>query len=171
MSEPSSVRDLSVRALAADDMVAFARLCAELTAYHNRPEPMEHGDWVDALRVAGPQGEGHFQALVVPDGEVLAGCAIFSLTYSVAIMAECVYLRDLFVCADYRQKGIGKMLFQGLARECVANGWPRVDWTASRLDFDARTFYEMQAPESFKLDRLFHRIEGDEIHRLARLKP
>ena len=77
------------------------------------------------------------------------------------------FIRDVFVLEAYRRSGIGRNMMAAFAKLCLDRGWRRVDWHADRLDFDARTFYDMLCTDSFKLDRLSYRIEGDEIAVLA----
>jgi GNAT superfamily N-acetyltransferase len=67
-------------------------------------------------------------------GEV-AGFAVWFINFSTFSGRSGIYLEDLFVRPALRGKGIGKALLSHLARECVANGWSRLQWSV--LDWNA----------------------------------
>jgi GNAT superfamily N-acetyltransferase len=68
------------------------------------------------------------------NGDV-AGFAVWFNNFSTFSGRSGIYLEDLFVRPAQRGKGIGKALLSHLARECVANGWSRVQWAV--LDWNA----------------------------------
>jgi len=53
-----------------------------------------------------------------------------------------IFLEDLFVRPAYRGKGIGKALLAYLARECVANGWSRLQWAVLDWNAPSIAFYK-----------------------------
>src|SRR4051812_596927 len=61
------------------------------------------------------------------DGEP-AGFAVWFINFSTFSGRHGIYLEDLFVRPAQRGKGIGKALVVHLARECVVNGWSRLQW-------------------------------------------
>ena len=148
-------------------MPAFADVRQEMLAYFQKKETLPPEALLEKLRADGPGGAEKFMALGAwVEGE-LAGFAVFSPVYAIDVGTEDVFLSDFFVRQAYRRSGIGKNLMAALARLCLERGWPRIDWHVYRLDFDARTFYDMLNPDSFKLDHLSYRVEGDEIAALA----
>lgn len=68
------------------------------------------------------------------DGEA-AGFAVWFINFSTFSGRSGIYLEDLFVRPALRGKGIGKALLSHLARECVTNGWSRLQWSV--LDWNA----------------------------------
>src|ERR1700756_5074886 len=52
------------------------------------------------------------------------------------------YLEDLFVHPVQRGKGIGKALLSHLAKECVANGWSRLQWAVLDWNTPSIEFYK-----------------------------
>ena len=53
-----------------------------------------------------------------------------------------IYLEDLFVRPALRGKGIGKALLVHLARQCVANGWSRLQWSVLDWNTPSIEFYK-----------------------------
>jgi GNAT superfamily N-acetyltransferase len=68
------------------------------------------------------------------NGEV-AGFAVWFINFSTFSGRSGIYLEDLFVRSAQRGNGIGKALLSHLAKECVANGWSRLQWSV--LDWNA----------------------------------
>ena len=57
------------------------------------------------------------------------GFAIWFPNFSTFTGRPGIHLEDLFVRPAQRGKGIGKALLAHLAKACVANGWPRLQWS------------------------------------------
>jgi GNAT superfamily N-acetyltransferase len=53
-----------------------------------------------------------------------------------------IYLEDLFVQPAQRGKGIGKALLSQLAKQCVANGWSRLQWSVLDWNTPSIEFYK-----------------------------
>ena len=64
-----------------------------------------------------------------------AGFAVWFINFSTFSGRSGIYLEDLFVRPAYRGKRIGKALLACLARECLNNGWSRLQWSV--LDWNA----------------------------------
>jgi GNAT superfamily N-acetyltransferase len=89
-----------------------------------------------------------------------AGFAVWFLNYSTWTGTHGIYLEDLFVRPEYRGRGYGKALLVHLARECVRQGyarlqWSVLDWNTPSIDFynslgaqaqDEWTVYRLAAP-------------------------
>lgn len=160
--------DCDVRHAGQGDMTRIAWLVAEMLTFYGTPLPAEAEAFAAALEADGPAGRRAYACLIAEaeDGSPL-GFAMYSPVYEAGFLGDGVFLRDLYVVEAARGRGVGKALMAALARDCLENGMRRIDWHADRLDLDARTFYEMIAPDSFKLNRLSYRIEGGEIANLA----
>ncbi len=63
------------------------------------------------------------------------GFAVWFNNFSTFSGRSGIYLEDLFVRPALRGKGIGKALLVNLAKQCVANGWSRLQWAV--LDWNA----------------------------------
>ena len=86
--------------------------------------------------------EPQFTLLVAveDDGESYLGYTLFHDAYEPAYAARGVYLSDLYVSAEARGKGIGKLLLQAVARDADARGRVFI-WLVSPQE-DARAFYD-----------------------------
>ena len=75
------------------------------------------------------------------DGEP-AGFAVWFNNFSTFSGRSGLYLEDLFVRPAFRGKGIGKALLVNLARQCVANGWSRLQWAVLDWNTPSIEFYK-----------------------------
>jgi len=75
------------------------------------------------------------------NGEV-AGFAVWFLNFSTFSGRSGLHLEDLYVRPALRGKGIGKALLSYLAKECVANGWSRLQWSVLDWNAPSIAFYK-----------------------------
>jgi GNAT superfamily N-acetyltransferase len=75
------------------------------------------------------------------NGEV-AGFAVWFMNFSTFSGRAGIYLEDLFVRPAMRGRGIGKALLVHLAKECVANGWSRLQWSVLDWNTPSIEFYQ-----------------------------
>ena len=75
------------------------------------------------------------------NGEV-AGFAVWFINFSTFSGRSGIYLEDLFVRPALRGKGIGKALLSLLAKECVAYGWSRLQWSVLDWNTPSIEFYK-----------------------------
>ena len=71
-----------------------------------------------------------------------AGFAIWFVNFSTFSGRPGIYLEDLFVRPAQRGNGIGKALLAHLAKECVANGWSRLQWSVLDWNTPSIDFYK-----------------------------
>jgi GNAT superfamily N-acetyltransferase len=70
------------------------------------------------------------------------GFAVWFLNYSTFAGRPGIYLEDLFVRPAQRGKGIGKALLTHLAKQCIANGWSRLQWSVLDWNTPSIEFYK-----------------------------
>ena len=70
------------------------------------------------------------------------GFAVWFINFSTFSGRSGIYLEDLFVRPLQRGKGIGKALLTHLARECVENGWSRLQWSVLDWNTPSIEFYK-----------------------------
>lgn len=78
--------------------------------------------------------------LFVCDGEREVGFALFFHNFSTFLGRAGIYLEDLFVFPEYRNKGYGKGLLKKLTQIAVERGcgrleWSCLDWNKPSIDF------------------------------------
>jgi GNAT superfamily N-acetyltransferase len=99
------------------------------------------------------------------DGEP-AGFAVWFVNFSTFSGRPGIYLEDLFVRPALRGKGIGKALLVHLAKQCVANGWSRLQWAV--LDWNAPSIEFYKSLGAVMMDEwTICRLSGEALARLA----
>jgi GNAT superfamily N-acetyltransferase len=76
-----------------------------------------------------------------------AGFAVWFINFSTFSGRSGIYLEDLFVRPAQRGNGIGKALLGHLAKECVANGWSRLQWSVLDWNTPSIEFYKSLGAE------------------------
>ena len=99
------------------------------------------------------------------EGEPVA-FAVYFQNFSTFMGRAGLYLEDLFVKPQYRQRGIGKLMLKHLAGIAVERGCPRLEWVASDWNEPAIEFYEGLGAKQMSDWRLF-RMSGDSLKQLA----
>ncbi len=98
-------------------------------------------------------------------GEVV-GFSVWFYNYSTFRGRHGIYLEDLFVRPAWRGKGIGKALIVDLARRCVAEGLPRMQWSVLDWNTPSIEFYESLGAKR-TTEWVGCRVEGDALAALA----
>ena len=80
------------------------------------------------------------EVIFVCDGDREVGFALFFHNFSTFLGHAGIYLEDLFVLPEYRNKGYGKALLKKLAqitleRGCGRMEWSCLDWNKPSIDF------------------------------------
>jgi GNAT superfamily N-acetyltransferase len=76
-----------------------------------------------------------------------AGFAVWFLNFSTFSGRPGIYLEDLYVRPAQRGNGIGKALLAHLAKQCVANGWSRLQWAVLDWNTPSIEFYKSLGAE------------------------
>ncbi|MET1072096.1 MAG: GNAT family N-acetyltransferase [Umezawaea sp.] len=122
------------------DVPAMVALVHELADYERAPQDchLTEEQLHDVLFRPSPSLFGHVAEV---DGEVV-GVALWFLNFSTWRGTHGVYLEDLYVRPTQRGSGLGKALLTTLARECVANGYGRLEWSVLDWNSPAIGFYK-----------------------------
>lgn len=95
-----------------------------------------------------------------------AGFALWFYNFSTFAGKAGIYLEDLFVEPGLRGRGIGKALLKGLAKRCVAEGLPRLQWWV--LDWNAPSIAVYKSLGAKPMDEwTVFRVSGPELEALA----
>lgn len=106
-----------------------------------------------------------FCAIAEWDGEAV-GFAVWFLNFSTFSGRHGIYLEDLYVRRSHRGKGLGKALLVHLARECVDNGWSRLQWAVLDWNAPSIAFYKSLGAVMMD-DWTLCRVSGPALMRLA----
>ncbi len=112
-----------------------------------------------------------------PEAEVLlaflknkpVAIAIFFHNYSTFLAQKGLYLEDLFVLEEYRNKGIGKKLLQYLAQLAVQRNCGRFEWSVLDWNTPAINFYK-SIGATIKPEWLKTQLTGKALSDFAKLK-
>ena len=131
-----------------------------LLIYHPQSRDPQHSTTTDDESSNNPSTHTHS----------IAGMAMYFNNYSTWDSAPGIYLEDLFVRPAYRKRGYGKLLIQGLARECKRIGGTRVEWSCLKWNHKALGFYaSLGAEEMVEWTKL--RLEGAGLNAMAEEAP
>jgi diamine N-acetyltransferase len=142
-------------------VLAFIRELAEYEKLSHEVEATE--DMIaEALFSSNPQ---LFCAIAEWDGEAV-GFAVWFANFSTFSGRHGIYLEDLYVRPSHRGRGLGKALLVHLARECVDNGWSRLQWAVLDWNAPSIAFYKSLGAAMMD-DWTLCRVTGPALTRLA----
>jgi len=156
---------LNIRRARRDEAGLVLSLIGELAEYEKLLHEVEatEADIAEALFGRNPR---LFCEIAEWDGEA-AGFAVWFVNFSTFSGRSGIYLEDLFVRPALRGKGIGKALLVHLARECLANGWSRLQWSV--LDWNTPSIEFYQSLGTVLMDEwTVCRVDGAALLALAR---
>jgi GNAT superfamily N-acetyltransferase len=99
------------------------------------------------------------------DGEPV-GLAVWFYTYSTFKGRHGIWLEDLFVRRQSRGQGAGKALLARLAKRCLDEDLPRLDWAVLDWNAPSIAFYDSLGAEALD-DWITRRLSGEALRRLA----
>jgi GNAT superfamily N-acetyltransferase len=155
---------LSIRNAEERDAALVFDLVCELAAYERLAHEVDASEADLARALFAPQPRV-FADIAEWNGEP-AGFALWFYNFSTFRGRHGIYLEDLFVRPDFRSKGIGKALLRHLARRCVTEGLPRLEWWVLDWNDQALRFYKSIG--AMPMDEwTVQRVTGEHLSRLA----
>ena len=99
------------------------------------------------------------------DGSAI-GYAVYFYSYSTWLGRNGIYLEDLYITPEQRGVGAGKRLLRHIAREAVAEGCGRLEWSVLDWNEPAIQFYKSlgAAPQD---EWVRYRLEGETLTAFA----
>jgi GNAT superfamily N-acetyltransferase len=95
-----------------------------------------------------------------------AGFALFFYNYSTFLGKPGIFIEDLFVKPEFRDRGLGKVLFSFLAKIAVERNCDRLEWLCLDWNKPSIEFYKKQGAQP-RDEWTTYRITGDGIKKLA----
>ncbi|TGD65056.1 GNAT family N-acetyltransferase [Tabrizicola sp. WMC-M-20] len=131
--------NISIRSATAADEAAWRGLWQDYLTFYEvtLPDEVTAATWARCL-----DPSHRMQCRLAFDGAKLRGFAIHHAHCSSWVVAEDVYLEDLFVTADSRGQGVGRALIEDLVALGKAQGWHRLYWHTHRDNAVARRLYD-----------------------------
>ena len=151
----------AVREFRRADAEGVAALCEAMQDHYGADRPPRAAIVADLLDL--PPG---VRILIAEQGGEIVGVAFLSPLYPGPGLRKGLFLKELYVAAPARGRGVGRALLAAVAAVAVQDGYGRVDWTAAAGDTRLMAFYEgLGAVPDPK--RAFLRLTGDALSRLA----
>jgi GNAT superfamily N-acetyltransferase len=102
--------------------------------------------------------ERGMSALLAWDGGQLAGAAVYTFLWPARGLSRSLYLKELYIGAAHRRKGVGKLLMDGLYEIAAGHECSLMEWTADDANLAAQRFYAgLGVP--VRTSKLFYRAE------------
>jgi len=122
------------------DLTAVLGLIQELADYENASDEVQNS--VERMEQDGFGPAPIFKFFVAENDGKIVGTAIYYNRYS-TWKGRCLYLEDLVVSESQRGQGIGKLLFDAIAKEaktteCKVLTWQVLDWNEPAIRFYKR---------------------------------
>ena len=106
------------------------------------------------------------EVLIGEMGEKPVAFALFFHNFSTFLGRAGIYLEDLYVRPEARGKGIGKAMFQYIARLTVQRGCGRLEWSCLDWNANSISFYESFDAEAMR-DWTIYRLTGNTLIEFA----
>src|SRR5665213_445566 len=147
----------------ADASLIFA-LIGELAAYEKLAHEVKASQADIAAILFGPSPRA-FCDIAELDGEAV-GFALWFYSVSTFEGRHGLYLEDLFVRPETRERGAGLALLRRLAERCRDEGLARLEWAVLDWNTLAINFYDALGATA-KLEWITRRLSGDALAALA----
>ncbi len=132
--------DIKIRMAVKTDSEEIIRLILELAKFEKLTPPDEAGQkrlLDDAFSDSPP-----FKIIVAEQNGKLLGYAFYLFTYSSFEAKSTLYLEDIFISEESRNKSIGKLFMDKLIKIAKDNDCRRMEWAVLGWNLNAIKFYE-----------------------------
>lgn len=110
--------------------------------------------------------KGKAEVIFALEGEKEVGFALFFHNFSTFLGRSGIYLEDLFVLPEFRNKGYGKGLLKILAKITVERGCGRLEWCC--LDWNKPSIDFYRSLGAVPMDEwTIYRLTGDILQNLS----
>jgi ribosomal protein S18 acetylase RimI-like enzyme len=153
---------IAIRLIDPEERPALAPLVAELLGHYR----MAVSERTAIERALADQPLG-VETLMASGLEGPLGFASFAQLFPGLGIAPQIYMKELYVSADARGRGVGEALMRALARLAEARGCTRVDWSTQQGNAGALAFYARIGAKVVE-DKVYLRLDAAGIAALAR---
>lgn len=130
---------INIREGKQEDLPAVMELIRELAHYEKAPGEVENT--VEKMEEEGFGEHPVFGLFVAESNRNIIGLALYYYSYS-TWKGKSLFLEDLIVTADYRRKGIGKLLFDKVVEKAKNENAGRLTWQVLDWNKPAINFYQ-----------------------------
>ncbi|MBR5253548.1 MAG: GNAT family N-acetyltransferase [Bacteroidales bacterium] len=154
---------VTIRCAERKDCPVILQFIKELAEYEKEPDAVEAT--VSILEESIFDKQQAKVVLLEENGESL-GFALYFYNFSTWRGKAGLYLEDLYVRAQHRGKGYGKMLLSYLANQAVEEGCPRFEWIVLDWNTPSINFYKAMGAKPLDEWTVF-RLENNALKNLA----
>jgi GNAT superfamily N-acetyltransferase len=155
---------LTLRPAGPDDAALVFAFIRDLAAYERLAHEVDATE--DDIRAAlSCENPRVFADVAEWSGEP-AGFALWFYSFSTFRGRHGIYLEDLFVKPEMRGRGIGKALLTRLARRCLDEGLPRLEWWVLDWNEPSIAFYRSVGARPMD-EWTVQRVTGEALVKLA----
>jgi GNAT superfamily N-acetyltransferase len=162
--DTSSTSAIVVRKAMPSDAEVLLRLVRGLADYEKLPPP--DPDAQNRLIRDTFASPPRIQAYLGEYEGIAVGYAFVFETFSSFLALPTLYLEDIFVLPEYRNKKVGLSLFLAMVREAHARGCGRMEWAVLDWNQLALTFYANLGARHMREWQLFRLVRSDMEHLL-----
>lgn len=156
--------DLILRPAQLDDVPAIFTLIEALAAYEKLSHQVVGSP--EALKEHLFGDRPYIEAILAEVAGKPVGFALFFYNYSTFLTKPGIYLEDIFVLPEYRQRGIGKALIRSVAQLAVERNCGRMEWAVLEWNQPAIAFYQRVGADVLP-DWRICRVTGEALTNLA----
>ena len=111
--------------------------------------------------------KGKAEVIFACEGDKEVGFALFFHNFSTFLGRAGIYLEDLFVLPEYRDKGYGKGLLRKLAQITIERGCGRLEWACLDWNRPSIDFYRSLEAEPLE-EWTISRLTGDTLEKMGK---
>jgi GNAT superfamily N-acetyltransferase len=157
--------DLTIRRAVAGDEELILTLLVEFAEYEKLTHAFHLTKEIIARDFFGPAPAAF--CYVAHKGGKPVGLATWYWIYATFAASRGIFLEDLYVRAEHRGSGYGKALLAHLAKEALANGAIRIEWSVLNWNKPSIDFYERLGAKP-NTEWTIYRISDAPLKALAR---
>ena len=155
-----------IRAAARGDEPVIVAMIRELAEFERAPEQCTVTEPQITAALFGDDPTAHC-LIAECDGDA-AAMALWYRTFSTWDGVAGIHLEDLFVREGFRRRGLARALLAELARECVRNGYSRLEWAVLDWNTDAIALYDAVGGRPMP-EWITYRVSGPALSELSTL--
>jgi len=155
---------LQIRPAIPGDESLLLKLIGELANYEKAPSSVLTDE--SAIYNSLFTSKGNAYALICEYENIAIGYAVYFFNYSTWLGRKGIYVEDIYIRPSYRGKGVGKALFEYIARIAVDNDCGRMEWSVLNWNTPAIGFYRHigALPQD---EWTVYRLQGQALNQLA----
>jgi diamine N-acetyltransferase len=103
---------------------------------------------------------------IVEKGDEIAGITVFFYNFASFIGCAGIYIEDIYIRPAFQGQGLGKTVFQYLAKHAVEQGCGLLEWLVLDENHKAKGFYQKMG--AYSVDGwTVNRVKGEALKKMA----